>query len=110
MSTSHSWRAHAGRIQPFFLPAYTPHLNLMKRFWRYLKDKLACHHWWNDLERPQLATRTQLIGLEVHLHATDGPAFRPVQDCRTSAWSLGKKSTTIPQQTGVTTSPQVFTA
>ncbi len=79
------WRAHAGRIQPFFLPAYTPQLNLIERLWRYLKDKLACHRLWNDVERLQQATVTLLTGLEVHFHATDGPAFRPVQNfCETA--------------------------
>lgn len=71
------WRAHAAQLQPFFLPAYTPQLNLIERLWRYLKDKLACHRWWNDLARLQQAAETLLTGLEVHFHATDGPAFRP---------------------------------
>jgi hypothetical protein len=79
------WRAHAQRIQPFFLPAYSPELNLIERLWRYLKDKLACHRWWNDLERLQQATQTLLAGLTVHFHATAGPAFQPVQNFRTSA-------------------------
>ena len=79
------WRAHAQRIQPFFLPAYSPELNLIERLWRYLKDKLACHRWWNDLERLQQATQSLLDGLVVHFHATEGPAFQPVQNFRTSA-------------------------
>jgi transposase len=79
------WRAHAGRIQPFFLPAYAPQRNLIERLWRYLKDKLACHRWWNDLERLQQAAETLLDGLTVHFHATERPAFQPVQNFRTSA-------------------------
>jgi transposase len=79
------WRAHAKRIQPFFLPAYSPELNLIERLWRYLKDKLACHRWWNDLERLQQAAETLLDGLTVHFHATEGPAFQLVQNFRTSA-------------------------
>ena len=71
------WRAHADLMQPFFLPAYTPQLKLIERLWRYLKGKLACHRWWNDLERLQQAAETLLTGLAVHFHATDGPAFRP---------------------------------
>ena len=43
----------AQRIQPFFLPAYAPGPNLLERLWRYLNDKLACHRWWNDLDRLQ---------------------------------------------------------
>jgi putative transposase len=71
------WRAHADLMQPFFLPAYTPQLKLIERLWRYLKGKLACHRWWNDLERLQQAAEILLDGLTVHFHATDGPAFRP---------------------------------
>lgn len=74
------WRAHAAQIQPFFLPAYAPQLNLIERVWRYLKSKLACHRWWNDLDRLQRAAATLLSGLAVHFHATDGPAFRPLQN------------------------------
>jgi transposase len=79
------WWAHAGRIQPFFLPAHAPELNLIERLWRYLKDKLACHRWWNDLPRLQQATQLLLDALTVRFHATDGPAFQLVQNCRTSA-------------------------
>jgi transposase len=79
------WRAHAQRIQLFFLLAYSPELNLIERLWRYLKDKLACHRWWNDVERLQQATETLLDGLTVRFHATDGPSFRSVQNFRTSA-------------------------
>jgi transposase len=79
------WRAHAAQVQPFFLPAYTPQLNLIERLWRYLKDKLACHRWWNDLERLQQAAQTLLTGLEVHFHAADGPAFRPLHNFRETA-------------------------
>lgn len=79
------WRHSADRLQPFFLPAYSPELNLIERLWRYLKDKLACHRWWNDLARLQQATETLLAGLEVHFHATDGPAFRLVHNFCASA-------------------------
>jgi len=79
------WRAHAAQLHPFFLPAYTPQLNLIERLWRYLKGKLACHRWWNDLERLQQAAQTWLTGLEVHFHASDGPAFRPLHNfCETA--------------------------
>ena len=54
------WRTHAAQLQPFFLPAYSPELNLIERLWRYLKGKLACHRWWNDLARLQQATETLL--------------------------------------------------
>lgn len=79
------WQAHADRFQPFWLPAYTPQLNLIERLWRFVKQKLACHRWWNDLDRLIQATETVLTGLEVHFHATDGPAFRSVQNFCESA-------------------------
>ena len=79
------WRRLSDHFQPFFLPAYAPQLNLIARLWRYLKAKLACHRWWNDLARLQQAAQTLLTGLEVHFHATDGPAFRPPQNFRETA-------------------------
>jgi transposase len=75
------WRRYANRLEPFFLPAYAPHLNLIERLWRYVKHKLACHSWWNDVERLIEATETLLANLDVHFHATDRPSFRPVQNC-----------------------------
>jgi hypothetical protein len=55
-----------------------PQLNLFQLLWRSLTDKLACHRWWNDLDRLMQATTTLLTDLEVHFHADDGhPAIRP---------------------------------
>ena len=86
---SHAVRAHwqqlSDRFQPFFLPAYAPQLNLIERLWRYLKDKLACHRWWNNLDRLIQATETLLADLEVRFHAVDGPAFRPAHNLCDSA-------------------------
>ena len=87
---SHAVRAHwqhrSDRFQPFFLPAYAPQLNLIERLWRYLKAKLACHRWWNDLDHLMQATETLLADLEVHFHADDGhPAFRPAHNLCESA-------------------------
>jgi len=56
-------------------PAYSRELNIMERLWRYLKGKLVCHRWWNDLEHLQQATQTLLDGLTRHFHATAGPAL-----------------------------------
>jgi len=79
------WRQLGDRFQPYFLPAYSPQLNLIERLWRHLKDHLACHRWWNDLARLQQATTTLLGNLEVHFHAADGPAFRLIQNLCDSA-------------------------
>jgi DDE superfamily endonuclease len=81
--TSHAlregWRGYAHRLEPFFLPAYALHLNLIERLWRYVKQQLACHWWWNDLDRLIQATETLLADLDVHFHATGGPSFRPAR-------------------------------
>ena len=69
------WQRLSERFQPFWLPAYSPHLDLMERIWRFLKDKLSCHRWWNDLDRLQEATETLLAQLTVQFHTDDGPAF-----------------------------------
>jgi hypothetical protein len=79
------WQRYASRLEPFFLPAYAPQLNLIERLWRYVKQKLACHRWWNDLDRLIHATETLLANLEVHFHATDGPSFRPAHNLCQSA-------------------------
>ena len=82
------WRRYAQRLEPFFLPAYAPQLNLIERLYtlgRYVKQRLACHRWWNDLDRLLQATETLLATLEVHFHATDGPSFRPTQNFCCSA-------------------------
>lgn len=71
------WRRFAHRLEPFFLPAYAPHLNLIEHLWRYVKQRLACRRWWNDLDRLIQATETLLANLAVHFHASDGPSFRP---------------------------------
>jgi transposase len=79
------WQRLSRRLRPLWLPAYAPHLNLLERVWRYLKGKVGCHRWWNDLDRLMRATDTVLDNLEVHFHANDGPAFRLVQDSCQSA-------------------------
>jgi len=79
------WQRLSTRLRPLWLPAYVPQLNLVERVWRDLKDKVGCHRWWDDLDRLLRATDTVLANREVHFHATDGPAFRLVQDLRQSA-------------------------
>jgi transposase len=79
------WQRLLSRLRPLWLPAYAPQLNLIERVWRYLKDKVGCHRWWNDLDRLTRATDTLLDHLTVYFHADDGPAFRLVQDLCQSA-------------------------
>ena len=42
------WAAQHGYITAFWLPVSSPHLNLIERVWRFLKQKLPCHRFWND--------------------------------------------------------------
>jgi transposase len=35
------WRRCAGQFQAFFLPAYSPQRTLIKRLWRYVKQRQA---------------------------------------------------------------------
>jgi len=74
------WAAQEGRITPFWLPVYCPHLNLIERVWRFLKQKLACHRFWNDVAGLEAATATVLDRLEAHFHTEDRPAIRLRKD------------------------------
>lgn len=76
------WAAQAGRITPFWLPVYSPQLNLIERIWRFLKQKLACHRFWNDVVGLEQATGTVLDRLEAHFHTADPPAIRLRKDLR----------------------------
>jgi hypothetical protein len=57
----------------------------MERVWRFLKQQLSCHRWWNDVDRLQQSPETLLTHLEVHFHSEDGPAFHLVHDFCSSA-------------------------
>lgn len=76
-------KSHA--LRPRWLPAYAPHLNLMERVWRFLKEKLSNHRWWNDLDRLQAATETLLDSLTGRFHTRDKPTFRLRKDSCSSA-------------------------
>lgn len=68
------WLAdHAKRITVFWLPTYSPHLNLIERVWRFVKSKLACHRYWND--RPSLIHVAN--DLFHHVQAQFGAPHRP---------------------------------
>ncbi len=76
------WQRLTDHVEPFWLPAYAPQLNLMERVWHFLKQQLSCHRWWNDLDHLQQATETLLTQLKVHFHTDDGPAFHLVHNFR----------------------------
>jgi hypothetical protein len=62
------WAEQDGRITPLWLPVYAPNLNLMERVWRFLKQKLACHRFWNDVTGLEAAAARLLDGMEAHFH------------------------------------------
>ena len=69
------WAAQDGRMLPFWLPAYAPIRNLLERVWRFLKQKLACHRFWNDPGALRLAAATLLNQTEARFHSPDRPAI-----------------------------------
>jgi transposase len=74
------WAAQDGRITPFWLPVYSPHLNLIERVWRFLKQKLACHRFWHDVVGLEAAVGTLLDQIEARFHAATPPHIRLVKD------------------------------
>lgn len=74
------WAAQQGRVTPFWLPVYAPTLNLMERVWRFLKQKLACHRFWNDVAGLETAVATLLARIEAHFHAPDAPRIRLINN------------------------------
>jgi transposase len=70
------WSEQHGRVIPFWLPAYTPTLNLLERVWRFLKQKLACHRFWADGDGLATAAATLLARIEACFHADPPPSIR----------------------------------
>lgn len=79
------WAAQDGRVLPFWLPAYAPHLNLLERVWRFLKQKLACHRFWADPAGLSQAAATLLEHTEARFHCPDRPNLRLGQNFCQSA-------------------------
>lgn len=69
------WAGQAGRVTVFWLPVYAPTLNLMERVWRFRKQKLACHRFWNDVAGLETAVATLLARIEAHVHSERGPSI-----------------------------------
>ena len=74
------WAQQGGRVTPLWLPVYSPQLNLMERVWRYLKHKLACHRFWNDVAGLERAAGRILDQLEAHFHSEQPPGIRLVNN------------------------------
>ncbi len=79
------WATQDGRIVPFWLPAYTPNLNLIERVWRFLKQKLACHRLWADVDGLEAVAGTLLDQIDARFHTDDRPAIKLVKEFCESA-------------------------
>ena len=45
-------------LEPFWLPPYSPELNLIERVWHYLKEKVTNNYFFGTFQRLMEATRT----------------------------------------------------
>ncbi len=44
------WEQHRGRIEPVFLPTYSPHLNLIERLWHFMRGKMTRNQFYEPLK------------------------------------------------------------
>lgn len=76
-----SWFAeHRDRVIPFWLPTYSPHLNLIERVWRFIKQKLACHRFWNNLDGLAAAAQQVCTAIRATFAAPTYPHITLCQD------------------------------
>lgn len=44
------WEDHRDRIEPVFLPTYSPHLNLIERLWNYMRGQMTRNQFYESLK------------------------------------------------------------
>lgn len=44
------WEKHRNRIEPVFLPTYSPHLNLIERLWNYMRGQMTRNQFYESLK------------------------------------------------------------
>jgi hypothetical protein len=44
------WQRHRNRLEPVFLPTYSPHLNLIERLWNYMRGKMTRNQFYESLK------------------------------------------------------------
>jgi transposase len=79
------WAEQDGRMLPFWLPTYAPRLNLLERVWRFLKQKLACHRFWDNPAGLGQAAVTLLDQTAARFHRPHWPNLRLGQNFCQSA-------------------------
>lgn len=68
------WQQHQDRLEPVFLPSYSPNLNLIERLWRFMRSQVTRNHFYdclttlaetvvNWLEKLPFARFSSLMGL-----------------------------------------------
>lgn len=77
--------AHADRVRVLWLPTYSPQLNLIERVWRFVKSKLACHRFWNNLDELTAAAQVVLERTRASFAAPTFPHITLGQDFCMSA-------------------------
>lgn len=79
------WAEQDGRFLPFWLPPYAPQLNVLERVWRFPKQKLACHRFWDNPAGLGRAALTLLDQTEACFHRPQHPNLRLGQNLWQSA-------------------------
>lgn len=44
------WDEHRDRLEPVFLPTYSPHLNLIERLWNFMRGKMTRNQFYESLK------------------------------------------------------------
>lgn len=44
------WETHQDRLEPVFLPTYSPHLNLIERLWGYMRGQMTRNQFYESLK------------------------------------------------------------
>ena len=44
------WKNNSDRIEPVFLPTYSPHLNLIERLWNFMRGQMTRNHFYQSLD------------------------------------------------------------
>lgn len=76
---------HAGKLEPFWLPPYSPELNLIEYAWGYLKETATNNYFFGDVTRMEDAVAQACRQLN---SSPDSPIqlhFRSLEDFRRAA-------------------------
>ena len=69
-----------GELEPFWLPPYSPELNLIERVWRYLKEKVTNNYFFGTFSRLQKAVIRACRDLSSPGSKILDITFKPLED------------------------------